>query len=133
MILLKNNQSGFSLLEVLVAFSLFAVSFSILLQIYSKGASSARLSDEYATAVIIAQSSMAHIGIETFPDTGLHEESNGEYQISINIRESDDDDGNYFQKEKTFSKPDILLNVSWQHKGKSHSIQMNSMKLFPET
>ncbi len=132
MILLKKNQSGFSLLEVLVAFSLFAVSFSILLQIYSKGTSSARLSDEYATAVIIAQSNMTNIGIETFPDTGLHQESNGIYQISINIREINDED-NFFDNEKTVTKRDILLDVSWQHKGKSHSIQLNSMKLYPAT
>ncbi len=126
------NQQGFSLLEVLVAFSLFAVSFSIILQIYSKGASSARLSDEYATAVIIAQSSMANIGVETFPDTGLHQESDGIYQISINIQEINDEN-NFFDIEKTISKKDVSLDVSWQHKGKSHSIQLNSMKLYPAT
>ena len=56
----KIYQDGFSLLEVLVAFSIFAVSFGILLQLYSKGSSSARLADDYARAVIIAQSSLAN-------------------------------------------------------------------------
>jgi len=134
MFLYKKNQSGFSLLEVLVAFSLFAVSFSILLQIYSKGTSSARLTDEYATAVIIAQSSMARIGIESFPEDGFIEETQGKYQISININEiSDDETFDAFTEQATFSKRDILLNVSWDHKGKSHSIQLNTMKLFPTT
>jgi general secretion pathway protein I len=132
MILDKKNQSGFSLLEVLVAFSLFAVSFSIILQIYSKGTSSARLSHEYATAVILAQSSMANIGIENFPDMGIHEESKGKYLVSINIREINDDD-TFFREEQKISKRDILLNVSWEHKGKPHSIQLNSIKLYPTT
>ena len=127
----KNNQGGFSLLEVLVAFSIFAVSFGILLQIYSKGTSSARLSDEYATAVIIAQSSLANIGIVTFPETGLYEESNGKYLLTTSVQEINDDE--LLPETQKISKQYILLKVSWRHKGKLHSIQLNTIKLYPVT
>ncbi len=130
---LKNKQLGFSLLEVLVAFSIFAVSFGILLQIYSKGSSSARLADEYATAVVVAQSSLANIGTVTFPDTGIHEEASGNYHLITTVREIIDDDDESVAQATKLAKKDILVRVSWQHKGKTHSIQLNTVKLYTTT
>ena len=46
------------------AFSIFALSLGVIFQIYSTGARSTVLSDEYTRAVIIAQSKLASIGVE---------------------------------------------------------------------
>jgi general secretion pathway protein I len=61
----KNNQHGFSLLEILIAFTIMALSLGILLKIFSSGVITASVSEEYITAVQIAQSLMAKTGVET--------------------------------------------------------------------
>jgi general secretion pathway protein I len=58
-------QQGFSLLEVLVAFSILAISLSVILNIFSTGVRAAFLAEEYTIAVQIAESLMAKTGKET--------------------------------------------------------------------
>lgn len=60
-----NKQLGFSLLEVLIAFSIMALSLGILLKIFSAGVNNAALAEEYNYAVQIAQSILASSGTET--------------------------------------------------------------------
>lgn len=59
-----SNQHGFSLLEILIAFSILAFSLSILLNIFSSGLRRTIISEEYQQAVIIAQSKLAAVGVE---------------------------------------------------------------------
>lgn len=58
------TQHGFSLLEILVAFSILAFSLTILLNIFSSGLRRTIISEEYQQAVIIAQSKLATAGVE---------------------------------------------------------------------
>lgn len=58
------QQQGFSLLEILVAFSILAFALTILLNIFSSGLRRTLISEEYQQAVIIAQSKLATIGVE---------------------------------------------------------------------
>lgn len=53
------RQAGFTILEVLTAFVLLAVALASILQIFSSGLRDAQLADEYARAVMIAQSRLA--------------------------------------------------------------------------
>ncbi len=53
------DASGFTILEVLAAFVVFAVTLAALLQLFSGGLRDAQLADEYARAVMIAQSRLA--------------------------------------------------------------------------
>ncbi len=59
-----NRNKGFSLLEILVAFSILAISLGILLKIFSSGVNTAAVSEEYTIATQIAESLMAKTGIE---------------------------------------------------------------------
>lgn len=58
------QQQGFSLLEILVAFSILSVSLGILLNIFSSGVKTAVVSEDYTVAVQIAESLMAKTGSE---------------------------------------------------------------------
>ncbi len=52
-------EHGFTLLEVLAAFVLLALALGAMLQVFSGGLRDAQLADEYARAVMIAQSRLA--------------------------------------------------------------------------
>jgi general secretion pathway protein I len=73
-----NKQQGFSLLEILIAFSILALSLSILLKIFSAGVNTAVVAEDYTAAVQIAESLMAKTGVETplqeGQDSGLENE-----------------------------------------------------------
>ncbi|MEQ1528054.1 MAG: prepilin-type N-terminal cleavage/methylation domain-containing protein [Methylococcales bacterium] len=59
------GQQGFSLLEILIAFSILALSLGILLKIFSAGVNTAVVAEEYSAAVQIAESVIAKTGLET--------------------------------------------------------------------
>lgn len=62
---LYQAQRGFSLLEILVAFSIMAISMGMLLSIFSSGLRNAAVSEEYTSAVQIAEAMIARPAIET--------------------------------------------------------------------
>lgn len=65
-----NKQTGFSLLEILIAFSILSLSLGILLKIFSGGVNTAGVAEEYNAAVQIAESLMAKTGVEKPLQTG---------------------------------------------------------------
>jgi general secretion pathway protein I len=119
------------LLEVLVAFSILAVSLGILFQIYSKGAYSARLADDYANAIMIAQSRLSNIGIESLPDVGIYEDSNERFDWVTRIKPVEDLDEE--DKRQNLIKREVEIEVSWQSKGGIRSVKLNTLKLFTAT
>jgi general secretion pathway protein I len=58
------GQAGFSLLEILVAFAVLAVSLGVMLRIFSAGTRAAVASEEYSLAMIVAESQLARVGLE---------------------------------------------------------------------
>jgi general secretion pathway protein I len=70
----NHKQQGFSLLEILIAFSILALSLGILLKIFSAGVNTAMVAENYTAAVQLSESLMAKTGIETPLQMGL---SNG--------------------------------------------------------
>lgn len=60
----RRNQVGFTLLEVVVAFVLLALTLITVFQIFSTGLSRAGDLDEHSRALVLAQSKLAVVGIE---------------------------------------------------------------------
>ncbi len=85
----KKNQ-GFSLLEILVAFTIMAVSLGIVLKIFSSGLNTAVISEDYIIATQIAESLMAKTGIEepliSSQTSGIEDDK---YQWQVTIKNTD--------------------------------------------
>ncbi|MGR8998832.1 MAG: type IV pilus modification PilV family protein [Gammaproteobacteria bacterium] len=65
-----HKESGFSLLEILIAFSILALALGILLNIFSSGVNNAAVAEEYTAALQIAEALMAQTGVETALQAG---------------------------------------------------------------
>ena len=122
-------QSGFSLLEILVAFSIFAVSFALILQIFSKASLSARLSEDYATALLIAQSSLDRIGRDVSAEFGSYEEPQGKYLVETTLLPALD--AELSAAERRLEKRIIEVRVIWPGNRKQHSVELRTARLFP--
>ena len=59
----RGRISGYTLVEVLVAFVILAMALTVLLQIFSGGLRSVSISSDYARAVAIAESQLAEAGV----------------------------------------------------------------------
>jgi len=64
------RHSGFSLLEILVAFAIMAVALTIVLRIFGTGVNTAVNAEDYTIAVQVAESLLARTGVEQPLQTG---------------------------------------------------------------
>ncbi|EGL55558.1 general secretion pathway protein H, PulJ [Methylophaga aminisulfidivorans MP] len=114
------KQRGFSLLELLVAFSLMSVSLVILFQLYAKGQQVIRLGNDYNVATTIAESLIAQATYQTSgtQQSGITEKqfhwqltiqpTNGNMQSKLPLRE-------------------VSANVSWQRSGKPYHVHLSTL------
>lgn len=69
----SDRSRGFTLLEVLVAFVILALSLGVLLGIFSAGLRNTRLAADYSAAVALSESKLAELGVTTPLVPGIEE------------------------------------------------------------
>jgi general secretion pathway protein I len=80
------RQGGFTLLEVVVAFAILALSLGILIEIFSRALVTTALSRDYSRAVTLAQARLADAGIDIPLEAGSYggePEDGFTWQVSI--------------------------------------------------
>lgn len=68
----RRGQEGFSLLEVVVAFSILALTLGLLLQIFSGALNTTALSGTYSRAAALAEAELNAVGIDYPLEPGSH-------------------------------------------------------------
>ena len=84
------RESGFTIIEVLAAFVMFAVVIALLLQVFTGGLRDAQLTNEYAHAVMIAQSRLAVATTEERIIEGARSGKEGEYEWTVELTAYDE-------------------------------------------
>lgn len=128
--MMKRASGGFSLLEVLVAFVILALTLSVVMQIFSGGLRNAALADDYSRAVLLAESRLAELSVQP-----LEGEARGEfdekYRWRSTIRPWVDDAGAGAQP-LPVRLMEIEVRVAWgEEGGGSREIGLSTLQLAP--
>ena len=123
------HNSGFSLIEVLVAFSIAAISLAILFQIYAKGVAAATLGEEYTQAIAVAESRLAETGQSEDINDGQRSGREGD-KYSWTVITTDYIEEQESEYQTPFELKHVEVEVSWDSRGKTRSIKLNTLKPF---
>jgi general secretion pathway protein I len=97
----KHQQGGFTLLEVLVAFVIFALVFATTLEILSGSLRNVKRSSEYTQAALWAQSRLDAVGIDPPLESGQYQgEFDDDYSWELEIVPYEFNDGSNFNTEE---------------------------------
>ena len=134
----RHTQQGFSLLEILVAFSILALSLGIILNIFSGGLRRTIISEEYQQAVIIAQAKLAASGIETelkdeitsgqLLDKYFWRVQVQPYQLNAELDEAAESDGDI-----PILPYQVTVTVEWEADKNNRHVELATLKLSVET
>ena len=117
---MKRASAGFSLLEILVAFVILALTLSVMMRIFSGGLRNAALADEYSRAVLLAESRLAELGVR--PAEGEAEgEFDGKFRWRSTIRPwaTDADAAGMGAQPLPVRLMEIEVRVAWGEEGAS--------------
>lgn len=131
---LNARQAGFSLLEILVAFSIMSLSLGVLLRIFAGGGHIAATADEYSRAILTAESLMAGIGIETPLKPGVTQGQLPDgYRWDINVYPYPLDQGLLGGESQIGFKPYwVELTVEWGDEEDPRAFNLTSLRLIPD-
>ena len=122
------NQTGFTLIETLVAFMILAISLVVVMQLFSGGLKSNKLSSDYLYGIFHAEEKMEEL---LLAENILSENLSGDFgdgyswQASVDLIESEDET----DKPMPSAAYDITLDVSWRNGIRDKHFKIKTLKL----
>lgn len=122
-----NRQSGFSLLEVLVAFAILSMSLGVLYQAFSNSLRNVGASGDYSRAMIIAEArlaeAMADVPINEGSDQGEVDERY-KWQLTVQRYEYDDEGIS-----SQYTPYEVRILVTWRDGRHSREYELSTLRL----
>jgi general secretion pathway protein I len=126
----KSCQDGFSLLEILVAFTIMAISVTVLLQIFGKNTQIAFHSESYTHATSLAESLLDTVGREEkLPESGNNGVFNNKYHWDVSVTE-------YLPQEEdidfdlmSYQLYKVVVKVAWGQDKRQRSVVLNTLRI----
>ena len=122
------DRRGFTLIETLVAMMVLAISFVVIMQLFSGGLTSSRISEDYLYGMFHAQEKMDEFLLSENPEPGTYE---GEFADGyvwtavLTVLESEDP-----ETEKVPLVPvEVAVAVRWPHGAGEKTFSLKSMML----
>ena len=127
---LPQRQTGFTLLEVLVAFVLAAIGIVALMQAFAGGLRNLGKMDEFVMAAMVAESRLAEVGILYPVAVGEMEgvEEGDKYHWRISVSPCADPDGLAVMPEQSPGLYLVEVEVSWSAGRKPASFRLPSLR-----
>ncbi len=126
----KSTQGGFSLLEVLVAFTIMAISVTMLLQIFGKNTQIAFHTESYTHATSLAESLLDSVGREEkLPESSNNGVFGDKYHWEVSVTE-------YLPQEEdidfdilSYQLYNVIVKVAWGQGDKQRSVVLNTLRI----
>lgn len=129
----RGRQSGFSLLEILVAFGVLSLCLGVLLRIFAGGGQIARTADEYYRAILTAESMLNGLGTEIPLKPGITEgELEGNYHWSFNVTPYSVDQNLLGDQQLGFMPYWVELTVEWGGEEDPRAFNLSTLRLIQD-
>jgi general secretion pathway protein I len=118
------KQNGFSLLEVLVAFTLLAVTMGVMMTTLSSNSRGLVIASQHSEAATLAESLIAEVGVSTpLEVSSLAGEFDEKYHWRLKIEENPMEQG--YLKESSFL---VTAEVSWGETGSGRRYVLSTLR-----
>ena len=129
----RRHNAGFTLIEVLLAFVVFAMSFTLVLEILSGAIRNTMRAKEYTEVALIAQSVMNQVGMDIPLEAGISDSGEmGDYrwQLEIYLFEDNSEDGRVTELGELtgIELLEVEFIISWGSRSHERSNSFNTVK-----
>jgi general secretion pathway protein I len=123
------RQSGYTLIEVLVAFMILALALTVLLRIFSGGLRNVSVSSDYAVATLIAESRLAAAGIDVPLAAGETSGTEGErFEWIVSVQDYVPWPG-YRSATRSVDAYRVTVTVEWPNGDNTRSVELSTVRL----
>jgi len=123
------KPKGFTLIEVLVAFSILSLTLAAVFALLSSGTRSTHVSDEYNQAVVLAESKLDELGITEPLRTGLFKgrfDATYQWELQVDKRQRENLDPH---ADYAWDMLNVTLRVWWLSMGDERDITLSTIRL----
>ncbi len=129
----SGSQAGFSLLEVLVAFAVLAVSLGVLMQIFSRSTLTTITMSQYSRAVALAEARLAAVGsaipLREGSVSGAPEDGFAWEQGIVQVQLADTQDTGLSATVPTVLTYRVTVTVLWQDAKRARRLALSTLRL----